>query len=147
MTNQASIHRLSISTNKGQKKTNVPSVLIDRGRGIIGDVHGSTTRQISLLPFESFSKLYHPDLILQPGDFAENITTTGLDFSFIKVGTILNLGQSAKLEIIQIGKECHDGCAIKEKTGDCIMPKEGVFAKVLSPGFVHIGDKILIDSP
>ena len=141
-----SIYRISISPELGQKKSNVARVRLDVERGIIGDAHGTTTRQVSLLPIESFVKVAHPNLRVQPGDFAENITTQGLDFERIRVGTCLKLGQTARLEAIQIGKECHHGCIIRQTVGDCIMPREGVFAKVLAGGEVALGDKIEIES-
>ncbi|HEX7344187.1 MAG TPA: MOSC domain-containing protein, partial [bacterium] len=117
----------------------------DVKRGIIGDAHGTTVRQVSLLPIESFVKVAHPDLHVQPGDFAENITTQGLDFQQIQVGTRLKIGASARLEVIQIGKECHRGCVIRQTVGDCIMPREGIFAKVLAGGEAALGDEIEIE--
>ncbi len=143
--NQGSIYQISISPELGQKKSHVASARLDEERGIIGDAHGTTQRQISLLPIESFIKVAHPDLRVQPGDFAENITTQGLDFRLIRVGTRLKLGRTARLEIIQIGKECHNGCIIRQTVGDCIMPREGVFAKVLVGGEVALGDDIEIE--
>jgi MOSC domain-containing protein YiiM len=140
------IYRLSISNRKGQQKHNVPRVKLDVKKGIIGDAHGETDRPVSLLPYESFSKLEHPDLSINPGDFAENITTSGLNFETIWLGTILKLGKAARLEVIQIGKECHESCVIRETAGDCIMPTEGLFAKVISPGEVAVNDPIKIES-
>ncbi len=140
------VYRLSISAEKGQKKQNVPGVELDIKLGIIGDAHGATDRPVSLLPFESFSKLYHPDISISPGDFAENITTTGLGYSNIRVGTVLRIGENARLEVVQIGKECHDVCPIKEAVGDCIMPREGVFARVIKSGAVKAGDSIEIET-
>jgi MOSC domain-containing protein YiiM len=142
---QGSIHQISISPELGQKKTNVSSVRLDKEQGIIGDAHGTTRRQVSLLPIESFVKVAHPDLHVQPGDFAENITTQGLDFEQIRVGTCLKLGQSARLEVIQIGKQCHHGCIIRQTVGDCIMPREGVFTTVLAGGEIEVGDEIEIE--
>jgi len=143
--NQGLIYRISISPELGQKKRNVERARLDEERGIIGDAHGVTQRQVSLLPIESFVKVAHPQLHVQPGDFAENITTQGLDFRQIRVGTRLKLGQSARLEIIQIGKECHHGCVIRQTVGDCIMPREGIFARVLAGGEVALGDEIEIE--
>lgn len=147
MTHQRpSVYRISISPLAGQKKTNVPSARLDVEGGILGDAHGATFRQVSLLPYESFSKLQHPELDIQPGDFAENITTKNLDFEGIKIGTRLKIGENVRLEIIQIGKECHNSCIIRETVGDCIMPKEGVFARVRNSGTVRVGDPIEIES-
>lgn len=142
----AIVYRLSVSAQKGQKKTNVPSARLDQRLGVVGDAHGTTERQVSLLPLESFSKLWHPDLVISPGDFAENITTKGLDFTLLKVGTVIKLGESAQLEIVQIGKECHEDCIIRQKVGDCIMPREGVFARVVAPGEIRVGDAITIEN-
>lgn len=138
----ARIHRISISTVKGKKKLNVSSALVTEGAGIKGDFHGSTDRPLSLLPLESFSKLAHPDLKIAPGDFGENLTTVGLDFSQLEIGSRLFLGDAVEIEIIQIGKHCHTGCEIRDTVGDCIMPKEGMFAKVIRGGQIGPGDPI-----
>ncbi|MBU0518564.1 MOSC domain-containing protein [bacterium] len=140
----ATVFRLSISANKGEKKRNVSKVTFDEKLGIIGDAHGTSERQISLLPIESFGKLQAPDLVINPGDFAENVTTIDLDFSKISIGTRLQLGSEAQIEIMQIGKECHENCIIREKVGDCIMPREGVFGRVLRSGTVRVGENITI---
>jgi len=142
----AIVYRLSIAAQKGQRKTNVPSARLDERLGIVGDAHGTTERQVSLLPLESFSKLEHPDLVISPGDFAENITTIELNFDHLKIGTIIKLGDRARLQVIQIGKECHEDCIIRQKVGDCIMPREGVFAKVITPGEIRVGDQIMIEN-
>lgn len=139
----SSVHRLSISSRKGEKKQNVEKVVINSG-GIEGDVHAGSFRAVSLLPFESFQKLDHPDLTIHPGDFAENITTTGLDFRNLIIGSRIALGENVTLEIVQIGKKCHNGCIIRETVGDCIMPREGLFAKVLTGGELKTGDSIKI---
>ncbi len=138
------IFRISIAAEVGQKKRNVKSALLKVGEGIKGDAHSETARPVSLLPFESFKKLEHPDLDISPGDFAENITTMGVDFEKLTIGTKLLLGQAVKVEIIQIGKECHLGCVIRETVGDCIMPGEGVFAQVLTGGEIREGDPVRI---
>lgn len=138
------IFRISISAEKGLKKRNVKSAFLVAGEGIKGDAHSGSIRPVSLLPFESFKKLEHPDLDISPGDFAENITTLGVDFAEIAVGTRLSLGKAAKVEIIHIGKECHLECIIRETVGDCIMPGEGVFARVLTGGEIKEGDSIRI---
>jgi len=135
------IHRISISPVKGDKKTNVDKVFIGEG-GIMGDAHANTGRPVSFLPFESFKKVAHPDLDIHPGDFAENITTIELDYSKVDIGTNILIGDSVKLEVIQLGKECHHGCIIRETVGDCIMPREGVFARVIKGGDVFVGDSI-----
>jgi MOSC domain-containing protein YiiM len=135
------IHRISISSKRGDKKKNVSNVVIGDG-GINGDAHANSERPVSLLPFESFRKVAHPDLDINPGDFAENITTKSLDFGKIQIGTIVYIGDQVKLEVIQLGKKCHNGCIIREKVGDCIMPREGVFARVINGGGITVGDTI-----
>jgi molybdopterin adenylyltransferase len=139
----ASVFRLSISRVKGTKKRNVTSVTVT-SQGIEGDAHAGTVRPVSLLPFESFRKLANNGLELHPGDFGENITTVGIDCRDIGVGTKLALGDAVILEIVQIGKECHDSCIIKDTTGNCIMPREGLFAKVIRGGVLTEGDVIRI---
>jgi cyclic pyranopterin phosphate synthase len=141
--NMSTIHKISLSTVKGEKKENVGRATLIEGGGIVGDIHGNTDRPLSLLPFESFSKLAHPDLSIAPGDFGENITTTGLDFSTLTIGSRLRLGSRAIIEVIQFGKECHDGCKIRETAGDCIMPREGVFARVIRGGDIKPDDEIV----
>jgi len=136
-----SIFRLSISHQKGTRKTNVPRVTVTI-RGIDGDAHAGSARAVSLLPHESFGKLAMGDIDLHPGDFGENITTVGINFDNIGVGTRLALGDDVILEIIQIGKECHDGCIIRDTAGDCIMPREGLFARVVKGGMLSEGDTI-----
>ena len=142
MAESAKIFKLSISSKKGEKKKNVPQVKLIESGGIEGDAHFGSVRQISLLPFESFSKLVNDTLEINPGDFAENITTIGLDFSRIVVGSGIALGNSVILKVTQIGKECHNGCVIKRTVGDCIMPREGVFADVITGGVLCEGDPV-----
>lgn len=133
---------VSLSEKKGEKKRNVEFVNILEEYGIEGDAHaGGWHRQISLLALESIKKMREKGLDVNPGDFAENITTEGIDFSKIEIGTKLKVGE-VLLEITQKGKVCHERCAIYYQAGDCIMPKEGVFAKVLKGGKVHPGDSI-----
>lgn len=144
MSREGRIHKISISPEIGQRKQNVPSARILDGGGIEGDAHSGTSRPLSLLPWESFGKLQHPRLRIEPGDFAENITTVGLDFSGLAIGTRLALGGSIEIEIVQIGKTCHGGCIISELTGDCIMPDEGVFARAISGGELLEGDPIRV---
>lgn len=137
---------ISISKKKGIPKTNVPSARLIENFGIEGDAHaGSWHRQISLLALESIEKMRAKGLpSLRPGAFAENLTTEFLNLPEIKVGARIKIGREAEIEITQIGKECHTQCAIYQKAGDCIMPKEGIFAMVIKPGEIFIGDEILI---
>ncbi len=142
--NNPSVYRISIAPEKGQKKANVTEVHLSSGAGIVGDAHSESHRPVSLLPFESFEKVYHPDLEIAPGDFAENITTVGVDFTQIAVGTRIHLGEAVLLEVIQIGKKCHNDCIIRQTVGDCIMPREGVFAKVINGGKIQEGDSVRV---
>ena len=142
MNSHGRIHRISISEEKGDKKYNVDTAVLVTDYGIEGDAHAGSQRQVSLLPFESFDKVRGAIEDIKPGDFAENITTVGLDFSNVTIGSSLRIGDSIKLEITQIGKECHHGCYIRELVGDCIMPREGVFARVIQGGTFRIGDTI-----
>jgi MOSC domain-containing protein YiiM len=134
---------VSISHRKGQKKTNLPECELLENEGFVGDAHaGDWHRQVSLLATESISRIREKGLEVTPGDFAENITTTGLKLWEFPLGTRLTVGNQALLEVTQIGKECHDRCAIYHQVGDCVMPREGIFAKVLRGGTVRPGDTI-----
>ena len=134
------------SEKKQTKKINVQNACLKENYGITGDAHSSskTHRQISLLAIESINKMRDLGLNVNPGDFAENLTTEWIDLVSLPVGTNILVGKEVVLEITQIGKECHTHCAIYQQAGDCIMPKEGIFARVLSSGRVKIGDKIEI---
>lgn len=137
------IAAVSISEKKDTKKRNVESVELKEDLGIIGDVHaGDSKRQVSLLAVESIEKMKAKGLNVKPGDFAENITTQAIDLLDLKIGDRLRVGQEVMLEISQIGKECHTRCNIYYEAGDCIMPKEGIFAKVLKGGVIRPGDEI-----
>lgn len=137
------IKAISISKEKGTKKTNIGEAALREGFGIIGDAHGGTVnRQVSLLAEESIEKMKAKGLKVGAGDFAENITTQGLDLLNLKLGDRLKVGPEALLEISQIGKVCHTRCNIYYQAGDCVMPKEGIFAKVLKGGVIKPEDKI-----
>ncbi|MCU7496259.1 MAG: MOSC domain-containing protein [Ignavibacteria bacterium] len=140
------ISAISISSKKGIPKTNVPAARLIENFGIEGDAHaGNWHRQVSLLALESIERMKTLGLpLLKPGIFAENLTTRSLDLSKIKIGTRLKIGSNAEIEVTQIGKECHARCAIYEKAGDCIMPKEGIFARVIRSGEIFIDDEILV---
>lgn len=141
-----SVLAVCTSLNKGERKKPVPSVELVQEHGIAGDAHaGDWHRQVSLLAQESIDKMRATGLAVSAGDFAENITTTGIDLVSLPVGSRLELG-SVLLEITQIGKECHTRCAIYYQAGDCVMPKEGVFARVLKGGVVKAGTEILLKS-
>jgi len=136
-----------ISKNKGERKTPVEQVEIKLNHGIVGDGHaGDWHRQISLLAQESIDKMRALGLDVDKGDFAENLTTVGINLPALPIGTHLQINNTL-LEITQIGKECHSRCAIYHQAGDCVMPKEGIFAKVLQGGYLHPGDSIQVISP
>jgi MOSC domain-containing protein YiiM len=136
---------VSISHRKGQKKTNYPTGELLENEGFQDDAHaGDWHRQVSLLAMESIARIRDMGLEVTPGDFAENITTTGLKLWELPLATQLAVGDQALLEITQIGKECHDRCAIYHQVGECVMPREGIFARVLRGGTVKPGDDIRI---
>ena len=145
-TAMATITSINISPKKGTFKQPVTQVELRIDHGIVGDAHaGNWHRQISLLAQESIDKMTALGLDdLTPGKFAENITTQGISLYTLPVGTILSLG-ACRVEVTQIGKECHQHCEIYKKVGQCIMPNEGIFVKVLSPGISSIGDAITIE--
>ena len=131
-----------ISERKGERKIPVDAVELRCGHGIVGDAHaGNWHRQVSLLAMESVRKMQQLGLDVDPGAFAENLTTEGIALTALPVGARLEVGD-ALLEITQIGKECHARCAIYDQAGDCVMPKEGLFARVLDGGTVRPGDAV-----
>ncbi len=134
---------VSASETKGVRKHNLERALLKAGWGIEGDAHaGEWHRQISLLAQESIDKMRALGLDVSSGDFAENLTTLGIDVPHLHIGDRLRVGE-AELEVTQIGKECHTRCAIYQQAGDCVMPKEGVFARVLKGGTVRPGDAVV----
>ncbi len=136
---------VSVSACKGEKKNNIDQGVLIENSGLDGDAHaGRWHRQISLLAQESIDKIKAKGLDVVPGDFAENITTSGFRVEALPVGTRLRLGADALVEITQIGKVCHNRCAIFHQVGDCVMPREGVFARILRGGIVRPGDVIAI---
>ena len=139
-----SVVAVNISTAKGERKTPVASVEFRENHGIVGDGHaGEWHRQVSLLALESIRKMQALGLDVTTGDFAENITTEGIDLPALPIGATLALGETI-LEVTQIGKECHTRCAIFYQAGDCVMPKEGIFAKVVRGGVVRPGEPVRI---
>ena len=142
-TSDGRIVAISISTKKGVKKTNIHVGTLIENYGLENDAHaGDWHRQVSLLAIESISKIREKGLDVNPGDFAENITTKGIKLWELPVGTRLKLGEDALVEVTQIGKECHDRCAIFKQVGDCVMPREGIFVKVLKGGTISPSDDI-----
>lgn len=141
----ARIVAVSVSEKKGMRKTNVCEAWLEVEHGINGDAHaGDGHRQVSLLAKESIEKMQALGLDVRAGDFAENLTTEGLELPVLLVGAQLLAGDGVTLEVTQIGKTCHERCAIYYQAGDCVMPKEGIFARVLSGGRVAPGDEITI---
>jgi MOSC domain-containing protein YiiM len=139
---QGKVVAVCISSSKGERKTPVAAVELREEHGIVGDAHaGPWHRQVSLLARESIDKMRALGLDVTTGDFAENLTTEGVDLLALPIGTRLSVG-AAELEVTQIGKECHTRCAIYHQAGDCVMPKEGIFARVLRGGIVRPGDEI-----
>jgi MOSC domain-containing protein YiiM len=140
---------VSVSDKKGVVKENVSRVELVVAHGVKGDAHAEGgKRQVSLLAIESIDKMRAAGADVKPGDFAENITTQGLAVDALPIGTHLRVGAEAELVITQIGKACHKGCAIRELVGDCIMPREGVFARVVKGGLVRPEDMIeVLDVP
>ena len=137
------IKAVSVSEKKGERKKNVASVELKKDFGIVGDAHGGTkNRQVSLLAAESIKKMTAKGLDVDAGDFAENITTEGIDLLKLKIGDKLRVGKGVVLEISQIGKVCHTRCSIYYQAGDCVMPREGIFASVTEGGTIKPGDNI-----
>jgi MOSC domain-containing protein YiiM len=140
----AKVLAVCISENKGERKHVTDSITVNGVEGVVGDAHGEDpVRQVSLLGTESVDKLRDKMPELAAGDFAENILTEGIILYELPVGTRLRLGET-EMQVTQIGKECHLGCEIRRLTGDCVMPREGVFAKVLVPGTIRAGDELAV---
>ena len=132
------------SDEKGTRKEIIAEGLFREDFGLTSDAHADveTHRQVSLLARESIDKVRKLGFDVGPGDFAENLTTEGIGLPSLPVGTKISVGEEVTLEITQIGKECHAGCAIFQQIGKCVMPKEGVFARVIRGGVVVTGDSI-----
>jgi len=143
MNHQGKVVSVNISDKKGVRKKNVVQSCLLPEFGLQDDAHaGQWHRQVSLLAMESIAKMVRLGLKVGPGDFAENITTEGLDLLSLPIGTRFRIGKSSLLEVTQIGKVCHTRCAIYYQAGDCVMPKEGIFARVLEGGEIKVGDEI-----
>ncbi|UCF86796.1 MAG: MOSC domain-containing protein [Nitrospiraceae bacterium] len=144
----AKVVSINISDKKGVRKKTVEKAHIKENYGIQGDAHasGEWHRQISLLALESIKKMQEMGLSVKAGDFAENITTEGIDLPSLAIGTRIIIGKDVEVEVSQIGKECHTRCAIYYQAGDCVMPKEGIFVRVIKGGTVKKGDRIHVRS-
>ena len=140
---EAIIRAVCISEKKGEQKHPVEEIVLRPQLGIVGDAHvGNWHRQVSLLAQESVDRLQEMVTVkLFPGAFAENVLCEGISLCELPVGTRLKIG-SALCEVTQIGKECHADCAIRRQAGDCVMPREGIFAVVLEEGTAHPGDRV-----
>ena len=136
---------VNISEKKGTRKTNVNACHVLKDFGLKDDAHGGPWhRQVSLLANESIQKMRAMGLNVGYGDFAENITTEGIDLVHLPIGTLIRNGKQVVLRVTQIGKECHERCAIYYQAGDCVMPREGIFAEVIKEGEIIVGDEIII---
>ena len=141
----AKVMAVCISERKGIRKHAVPEITVRKEHGIVGDAHaGNWHRQISLLATESIDRMRAMGLSLTDGAFAENIVTEGIELRTLPVGTLLRIGETL-LRVTQIGKECHNDCAIKAATGTCVMPTDGIFAVVGEEGTIHPGDGIFVE--
>lgn len=135
------------SAKKGQRKKNIEQGELVAEHGLRDDAHaGPWHRQVSLLAMESIQKMQAAGLNVGPGDFAENLTTEGIDLPGLPLGTKLRIGSQALGEVTQIGKECHTRCAIFHQAGDCVMPKEGIFIRVLTGGVIRVGDEVRVEN-
>ncbi len=144
----ARIVAVSISDRRGTRKRNVPHAELRADHGLVGDAHaGPGKRQVSLLGIESIRKMQGRGIEVGPGDFAENLTTEGIEVFSLPIGTRLRLGDSAVGVVTQIGKTCHDRCEIFRTVGDCVMPREGIFIRVLEAGEIGPGDTIEVLDP
>ncbi len=141
-TEEGRVVAISISAEKGMRKSNVNEATLIEDWGIEGDAHaGPGHRQVSFLALESIDTMRAKGLDVNPGDFAENIATEGLVVAVIEVGRRIAIGPTL-IELTQIGKECHSRCAIFEQAGDCVMPREGVFGRVVKGGTIRVGDRV-----
>ena len=136
---------IAISKKKGTRKAQIDQASLIQNHGLEGDAHaGLWHRQVSFLASESIEASKKKGFDVTFGDFAENIATSGINWQKVAVGTLIHLGDLAIVRITQIGKECHKKCAIYYMSGDCIMPREGIFGRVLKGGTIHSGDMIRI---
>ncbi|UCH36497.1 MAG: MOSC domain-containing protein [Armatimonadota bacterium] len=140
------VEAVCIGERTGEPKRAAPRIILVAAHGVEGDAHAGSARQVSLLATESLDKLRAKGLEVGPGDLAENITTSGIGLCVLPVGTVLRIGD-ALLEVTQIGKECHAPCAIARQAGECVMPTEGIFARVKVGGVVRAGDAIAVSHP
>jgi MOSC domain-containing protein YiiM len=143
----ARIVAVCTSEEKGTTKKPVEKGVLKEDYGLVGDAHADccTRRQVSLLAIESIERIKEEGFDVGPGDFAENLTTEGVELVSLPVGARLSIGKDILLEVTQIGKKCHSGCAIYQEIGKCIMPREGIFARVIHGGPVRAGDRLKVE--
>ena len=143
----AKVIAVCTSKKKGTRKKDVKEGFLKENFGLVDDAHADccTHRQTSLLDIRSIDKMRELGFDVGPGDFAENLTTEGIDLVSLPIGTRISVGKESILEITQIGKECHTKCAIYHQIGKCVMPEEGVFARVVCGGVVRTGDLIVME--
>jgi MOSC domain-containing protein YiiM len=145
MNKKGKILSVNVSEKKGEKKHDVGECMLVEDFGLAGDAHGGfQKRQVSLLAKKSIDKMRAAGIDVGHGDFAENLTTDGIELHTLPIGTKMRVGGNLLLRITQIGKVCHDRCTIFKQVGDCVMPREGIFAEVLTGGKIKIGDVIEI---
>jgi MOSC domain-containing protein YiiM len=142
----ANVIAVCTSRKKGIKKRDVTEAVLKENYGIIGDAHAGASghRQVSLLAKSSVDKMRRMGADVGPGDFAENLTVEGIELFTLPIGTLISVGPDVTLEVTQIGKECHDRCAIFKMLGTCVMPLEGIFTRVIKGGRVRAGDNLRI---
>ena len=141
----AKVLQINTSLTKGVIKEAVDKAVFKIDHGIEGDAHaGDWHRQVSMLGIESFEKMEMTNGELPMGSFAENLTTEGIELFTLPIGTKFKIGKEVLLEMTQIGKKCHTGCAISQLVGKCVMPQEGIFTIVLEEGTIYPGDEIVI---
>ncbi|TLD41625.1 MAG: Molybdenum cofactor biosynthesis protein MoaB [Candidatus Jettenia ecosi] len=134
-----------ISEKKGAQKRDIRSCKLIEQFGLEGDAHaGKWHRQVSLLAKESANSMREKGLNIKDGDFGENIVTEGIELKSLPIGTLLKIGEGILIRVTQIGKLCHDRCAIYYKAGDCIMPREGIFAEIITGGTIKVDDEITV---
>ena len=133
---------ISTSAQTGSRKSPIPVGVVRENHGLVGDAHAGSQREVSLLAWESIEKMRAQGFSVGPGDFAENLTISGIVLHNLAPGARIRIGEAALLELTQIGKACHSDCEIRRLTGECVMPSEGVFAKVLIGGEVRPGDRV-----
>lgn len=141
------LEAVCLSPGKHTSKEEVDQAELRRGYGLVDDAHAGSRREVSLLALEAIEEGKGKEMGLKPGDFAENLTTSGIELESLPVGTRLAIGPRAVLEIIQIGKKCHNKCEIFKKVGDCVMPRKGIFARVINDGLVRKGDHVDVVLP